>query len=111
MFHVDPLPDHLGAGHHDLQPPAGRIFPLIVRVEKGPSTKSAPRGQVAAPDDKGGVPRETPFRPDLAPVAAPSARLPRRAGWRQGARDLRKSSASFPAVPKRGLSKVGDQAE
>src|SRR2546425_7098284 len=32
MLHVDPLTDHLRACHHDLQQPACRIFPIIIRM-------------------------------------------------------------------------------
>src|SRR2546425_3648617 len=46
MLHVDPLTDHLRACHHDLQQPACRIFPIIIRMQKNPSLERDPPGQV-----------------------------------------------------------------
>src|SRR5437867_9116148 len=84
---------------------------MIIRMQKNPSLKMDPPGQVTMPNDKRRVARQPPFRPDLAPVTTPSARLPHRSRGCQGGFDLWKSRASFLAVPQAGLSKVCGQPE
>src|SRR5436309_15236419 len=82
---------------------------MIIRMQKNPSLKMDPPGQVTTPNDKRRVARQPPFRSDLAPVTTPSARLPRRARGCQGGFDLCKSRAWVLAVVKAGCLEVAAQ--
>ena len=73
VLHVDPLADHLRTDHDGLEQPAVRIAAIVVGMQKHPAVKMNPASERAPPDNKSRVTGKSPFRPDLAPVAAPTA--------------------------------------
>ena len=111
MLHIDPLADDLRAGHHDLEQPAVGILAVVVRMQKNPAVKIDAAGQSAAPNDKSGVARQPPLRPDLAPVGASAVHRPLGFGSTQAHLDLGKPSASLLAVPRSRRFKIADQLQ
>ena len=109
MLHVDPLGHHLRGGHDDLQQPAARILKVVIRVKKRAPLQIERLGDVSPGNDEGRVPRQAPFRPDLAPVGAAPADMRCGLVWQQGDGHIREPRATLLAGELTGLFEVLEQ--
>ena len=111
VLHVDPLADYLRTGHDGLEQPAVRVAAIIVGVEKDPSVKIDAASERATPDDKSRITRQAPFRPDLAPIAAPAPDFPPGFRSAQGRVDFGEAGAALLNVPRACPLEVADQLQ